>query len=397
MATPTPPFTLPPTPSTGGHSLKDFQQNVAVWTRKAQQALRAVAETGGVPGPPGPPGPGSDITAMAPLVLSILDVLSIPQATTSVSGYLDSADWNTFNTGAAEAAAALPAASFAAAFSAAFASETTTNLAEGTNLYYTAARFTAAFAAETTTNLAEGTNLYYTAARFAAAFAAETTTNLAEGTNLYYTAARFAAAFASAFAAETTDNLAQGVTNLYFTAALARAAVSATSPIGYNSSTGVFSIPQATGSINGYLLDTDWTTFNTGATLAAAALPKTKQTKSVVLCAAYTPTATGADTAEIEMPYDTNNGSLTFNILRVLFRVQSGGGAPSIQVELYAGTGAFSPTTVGVVTLASGANEGQITSGFTTATIASGSKLRFNVLTLATATAWTIQVDIAAQ
>jgi hypothetical protein len=318
MATPIPPFTLPPTPSTGGHSLKDFQQNVAVWTRKAQQALKSIAETGGVPGPIGPPGPGSDITAIAPLVLSILHVLSIPQATNSVSGYLDSADWNTFNTGAILAAAALPTASFAAAF-------------------------------------------------------------------------------ASAFAAETTDSLTQGATNLYFTAALARAAVSATTPLGYNSSTGIFSIPQATGSVNGYLLDTDWTTFNTGATLAAAALPNTKQTKSVVLCAAYTPTATGADTAEIEMPYDTNNSSLTFNILRILFRVQSGGGAPSIQVELYAGTGAFSPTTVGVVTLAGGANEGQITSGFTTATVASGSKLRFNVLTLATATAWTIQVDIAAQ
>lgn len=67
---------------------------------------------------------------------------------------------------------------------------TTTNIAEGTNLYYTAARFNTAFAGKSTTDLAEGTNLYYTAARFNTAFAAKSTTDLAEGTNLYYTNAR---------------------------------------------------------------------------------------------------------------------------------------------------------------------------------------------------------------
>lgn len=38
----------------------------------------------------------------------------------------------------------------------------TTNLAEGTNLYYTAARFNTAFAAKTTSDLTEGSNLYFT-------------------------------------------------------------------------------------------------------------------------------------------------------------------------------------------------------------------------------------------
>lgn len=42
------------------------------------------------------------------------------------------------------------------------ASFSTTNLAEGTNLYYTAARFNTAFAAKSTTDLAEGSNLYFT-------------------------------------------------------------------------------------------------------------------------------------------------------------------------------------------------------------------------------------------
>ena len=42
---------------------------------------------------------------------------------------------------------------------------TTTDIAEGTNLYYTSARFDSAFGAKSTTNLSEGTNLYFTNAR----------------------------------------------------------------------------------------------------------------------------------------------------------------------------------------------------------------------------------------
>jgi hypothetical protein len=74
---------------------------------------------------------------------------------------------------------------------------TTTNIAEGTNLYWTDARFDSRFGTKTTTNLAEGTNLYYTQARFNTAFAAKTTTDLAEGTNLYYTDARARLALSS--------------------------------------------------------------------------------------------------------------------------------------------------------------------------------------------------------
>jgi hypothetical protein len=46
---------------------------------------------------------------------------------------------------------------------------------------------------------------------------------------------------ATVTAASTTDNLAEGSTNLYYTQARARGALSATSPISYNSSTGVIS------------------------------------------------------------------------------------------------------------------------------------------------------------
>ena len=76
-----------------------------------------------------------------------------------------------------------------------FAAKSTTDLSEGTNLYYTTARadsdFDVRFTTKTTDDLTEGsTNLYYTAARFDSGFSTKTTTDLAEGDNLYYTTAR---------------------------------------------------------------------------------------------------------------------------------------------------------------------------------------------------------------
>jgi hypothetical protein len=75
---------------------------------------------------------------------------------------------------------------------------TTTEIAEGTHLYYTAGRFDSAFTAKSTSDLTEGTNLYYTTGRFDTAFSAKSTTDLTEGTNLYYTPARFDTRLATA-------------------------------------------------------------------------------------------------------------------------------------------------------------------------------------------------------
>jgi len=119
---------------------------------------------------------------------------------------------------------------------------TTTNIAEGTNLYWTTARgntnFTTNLAASTTTNLAEGTNLYYTQARFDTAFSNKSTTNLTEGTNLYYTTARFNTALAT----KTTTDLAEG-SNLYYTDTRARLALSSSATgLTYANTSGVFSL-----------------------------------------------------------------------------------------------------------------------------------------------------------
>jgi ribulose bisphosphate carboxylase small subunit len=100
---------------------------------------------------------------------------------------------------------------------------TTSDLAEGTNLYYTDARADARvnlqtgsnldLSSKSTSDLSEGSNLYYTTARFDTAFTGKSTTDLSEGTNLYYTTARFD----TAFSGKDTDDLSEGTTNLYFT------------------------------------------------------------------------------------------------------------------------------------------------------------------------------------
>src|SRR5690606_16377697 len=78
-----------------------------------------------------------------------------------------------------------------------------------------------------TTNIAEGTNLYYTQDRFDTAFGNKDTDDLAVGTtNLYYTGLLFDADFAT----KNTDDLDEGSTNLYFSDTL----VSANSDVSAN-------------------------------------------------------------------------------------------------------------------------------------------------------------------
>ena len=113
-----------------------------------------------------------------------------------------------------------------------FTGKTTDDLAEGsTNLYYTNARADARvdlqtgtnldLSSKSTTDLAEGTNLYYTTARqntdFDTRLATKSTSDLSEGTNLYFTNSRADARFDVKIAAADTDDLSEGSTNLYYT------------------------------------------------------------------------------------------------------------------------------------------------------------------------------------
>jgi hypothetical protein len=117
--------------------------------------------------------------------------------------------------------------------------------------------------------------------------------------------------------------------------------------------------------------------------------------RSMLLCAAYTPIATGPDVAEVLVPYSPADGMspLVWVIRRLVFRVSVAGGSPSVRFEKSSGTGAFSAATIGTVTIGSGAYEG-VTTSPSLGTVTSGDKIRFNVLALGTATGWTVIAEI---
>jgi len=152
----------------------------------------------------------------------------------------------------------------------------TSDLSEGTNLYYTDSRFDTRLGTKSTSNLSEGSNLYYTDARARASISEDSTQlsynsttgvlsytqgntdTVSEGsTNLYYTDARFDTRLGT----KSTSDLSEG-SNLYFTDARARAAISEDSTqLSYNSTTGVLSYTQgdtdtvSEGSTNLYYTD----------------------------------------------------------------------------------------------------------------------------------------------
>lgn len=115
--------------------------------------------------------------------------------------------------------------------------------------------------------------------------------------------------------------------------------------------------------------------------------------KTVLLCAGFTPTATGADVAEVPIPFDSDGTTpIVWNVSRLNLRVQTSGGAPSVSFEKYSGSGQFSGFTLGLVTLETGAFEGYTTG--ITGTLASNDKVRFNVGDLGTAQNWTVSMEI---
>jgi hypothetical protein len=111
---------------------------------------------------------------------------------------------------------------------------TTSNVSEGSNLYYTNARVYSAIQSNlatkanvsdlTTANVTELTNQYFTNARAVLAIAPYlTTSNISEGSNLYYTNARVISAVTPYL---TTANIIETSANLYFTNARVLANVS---------------------------------------------------------------------------------------------------------------------------------------------------------------------------
>jgi hypothetical protein len=147
------------------------------------------------------------------------------------------------------------------------------SLAEGGNV---ASAITAAINALTTSDIEEGTNLYYTDERAQDAIGNAITAGTQTGITVTYTdnSNKIDFTVADQFAGKTTDNLTQGSTNLYFSNTAARLAVSAGDGLDYDSTTGVFSTDLKTS--GGLAIDTgelkvDRTTVDTWYDAAGAA------------------------------------------------------------------------------------------------------------------------------
>jgi hypothetical protein len=124
----------------------------------------------------------------------------------------------------------------------------------------------------TTTQVTEGTNLYYTQGRFDSAFAAKTTTNLTEGTNLYFTNTRARAAISETVTGLDYDNttgvlstsagygIPTTASQANWDTAYTNRITSASAPLSI--ATNAISISQANTTTNGFLSSTDWNTFN---------------------------------------------------------------------------------------------------------------------------------------
>ncbi len=227
---------------------------------------------------------------------------ALSAATSGTNGILTSADWTAFNAKqpGGNYLTALTGDVTAAGAGSAAATLATTGVAAGTYTKVTVdakGRVTAAttltagdLPALGTDAVTEQTNFYFTAARAKSAAVADAladgTTDVAPSQNAVFDALALksdAAAVSASLSGKegtvaagtsaqyfrgdktwqtlNTTNTAEG-TNLYYTDARVRAAVSATAPLAFNSGSGVFSVPAATGSVNGYLASGDWTTFN---------------------------------------------------------------------------------------------------------------------------------------
>ena len=165
------------------------------------------------------------------------------------------------------------------------ATKTTTNIAEGSNLYYTTTRsdsdFDTRFGIKSTTDLTEGSNLYYTTARgntdFDTRLATKSTSDVSEGTNLYYVKSRVDSDIDAKFVANSTSDLSEG-SNLYYTTARADSDAKASllvndaggdGSLTYDSGSGVFTYtgPSAT-EVRAHFNGGSGVTINAGGTIS---------------------------------------------------------------------------------------------------------------------------------
>jgi hypothetical protein len=142
------------------------------------------------------------------------------------------------------------------------------------------------------------------------------------------------------------------------------------------------------------------TTLFTGSTYqitASSALSSsyTPLGRSLVLCSAYTPPISGADSAELIAPFDVDGTTpISWSVKRLDFRAQSSGSLVSgVEIEKSVTNTLFSSQLIGPVTLSANTYEGVTTGSL--GSVNSGDKIRFNVITLGNSQNWTIITEIS--
>jgi hypothetical protein len=115
--------------------------------------------------------------------------------------------------------------------------------------------------------------------------------------------------------------------------------------------------------------------------------------RAMVLCAGFTPYLTGADVAEIPVPYESDGTTpLSWSVNRVNLRVQlSGSTTSSVTIQKSTSSDLFVPEFVASMSLNSSSYQ---TSTGSLVGVVSGDKVRFYVDTIGTAQYWTITTEI---
>ena len=126
----------------------------------------------------------------------------------------------------------------------------TDSITEGSsNLFYSSSLFDTDFGGKSTSDLSEGSNLYFTNARARLAVSASGDLSYNSSTGVFNVVTYKSSDFDLDFGGKDTDDLSEGSTNQYFTNARARASLSGGSGISYNSSTGQISVDSGDGLI----------------------------------------------------------------------------------------------------------------------------------------------------
>lgn len=234
----------------------------------------------------------ASLSALSPLLYNnTTGVFSIQQANTSQSGFLSSTDWNTFNNKLGSSAIGSTIQSYSS-----FLADIPSGVSAATGLQYLRLKSDKSgleFATVSSTSISASSPLSYNSGTGAlsiqqantsqSGFLSSTDWNTFNsklgssdiGVSVQAFSTRLSEITSNYAAATNGQAIVKTASGLAYQTITTSGSFSATSPLSYNSGTGVFSIQQANTSQSGFLSSTDWNTFNNKASLTAfsASLP----------------------------------------------------------------------------------------------------------------------------